>query len=90
MSETTVGLRLSNEVKDRLKELGERRDRSPHYLMKEAIERYLEAEEAIEEEREILRRRWHEFELTGETVPHEEVREWARRLREPSGFHEEP
>lgn len=90
MSETTVGLRLSDDLKNRLKALGETRDRSPHYLMKEAIERYLETEEALEEERETLRRRWEEYELTGETVPHDDVREWAQRLREPTGFHEDP
>ena len=90
MSESTVGLRLNDETKDRLKALGQIRDRTPHYLMKEAIERYLKTEEALEEERAILRRRWEEYELTGESVSHADVRKWAQGLREPTGFHEDP
>ncbi|MEM7429625.1 MAG: toxin-antitoxin system [Pseudomonadota bacterium] len=90
MSDSTVGLRLSADVRERLKALGEIRDRSPHYLMRVAIERYLQTEEALEDEKQLLRERWRRYELTDEAVPHSEVREWARGLREPTGFHEDP
>ncbi len=89
MSDSTVGVRLNNDLRVRLKALGEIRDRSPHYLMLEAIERYLQAEEALEQEKQLLRSRWERYELTEEALPHSDVREWARRLRQPAGFHED-
>lgn len=80
MANSTVGLRLDDEIQNRLKELGARRDRSPHYLMKTAVERYLEQEEAIEAERDLTQARWEKYELTGETIAHDEVKAWAKTL----------
>ena len=45
MARTTVGVKLDDETRTRLKRLGEIKDRSVHWLMKEAIGRYVEAEE---------------------------------------------
>ena len=80
MPQSTVGLRLDWETQDRLKKLGEVRDRSPHYLMKQAVERYLETEEALEAERQLTLERWRRYELTGETVSHDEVGAWVASL----------
>lgn len=76
----TVGIRLDQETQDRLKELGARRDRSPHYLMKEAVEAYLQREEELEAEKILVQKRWDTFEITGETIAHEDVSEWAFKL----------
>ena len=73
MANPIVALRLDAETQDRLKKLGEKRDRSPHYLMKEAVEKYLSREEEIEAEKQILMERWQRYELTGETISHEDV-----------------
>ena len=51
MAATTVGVKLDGETRARLKKLGDARQRSTHWLMKEAIARYLEAEERYELER---------------------------------------
>ncbi|MGH1353600.1 MAG: CopG family ribbon-helix-helix protein [Thalassovita sp.] len=80
MANPTVALRLNEQTQDRLKALGQRRDRSPHYLMKEAVEKYLAEEEAVEAERDLMQARWERFELTGETVSHEDVKSWAKNL----------
>ena len=80
MGTQTTGLRLSAETRSRLEELGRLRDRSPHYLMNAAVERYLDAEEALEAERRIVRERWEKFELTGEALDHSDVRAWAATL----------
>ncbi|MCG8492872.1 MAG: hypothetical protein MI743_14730 [Sneathiellales bacterium] len=80
MSSKTIGLRVSEETKVRLEKLGEARDRTPHYLMKQAVERFLETEEAIEAERELVQKRWEKFELTGETLPHDQIKTWAQSL----------
>ena len=80
MANPSVALRLDAEIQSRLKALGKRRDRSPHYLMKEAVEKYLAAEEAFEAERDLMQARWERFELTGETLSHDVVRSWAEGL----------
>jgi len=80
MPKPTVAIRLSEETQDRLKALGQRRDRSPHYLMKEAVEKYLSDEEALEAELELMQKRWERFELTGETITHDNLKSWAEGL----------
>jgi predicted transcriptional regulator len=83
MPNSTVGVRLSDEIQQRLERLGQARDRSPHYLMKAAIEQFLVREEALEAERQLVRERWVRYELTGETVAHADVRSWAESLAQP-------
>ncbi len=80
MAKSTMGVRLSEETQSRLERLGEARDRSPHYLMKAAIERFLDVEEALEEERRLTRSRWEKFELTGETLNHADIKSWVETL----------
>ena len=76
-------MRLSDEIQQRLERLGKARDRSPHYLMKAAIEQFLVREEALEAERQLVRERWARYELTGESVAHADVRAWAELLGQP-------
>ncbi len=45
MVTTTVGVKLDKETRARLKKLGDAKQRSAHWLMKDAISRYLDAEE---------------------------------------------
>lgn len=80
MSQATVAVRLDQATQDRLKALGETKDRSPHYLMKAAIEAFLEKEEAIEAEKALLRDRWDKYELTGDTISHGDMKDWAKSL----------
>ena len=75
-----VGIRLDEDTQNRLKKLGESRDRSPHYLMKQAVETFLEHEEAIEAEKALLKSRWEKFEITGETVSHDDIKAWGKTL----------
>lgn len=77
MASATMGIRLNEETQHRLEALGKARDRTPHYLMKAAVERFLDAEEALETERRTVNARWEKFELTGETVDHADVKAWA-------------
>ena len=84
MANSTMGVRLSEDIQHRLEALGKVRDRTPHYLMKSAVERFLEVEEALETERQLVKTRWQKFELTDETVDHADVKAWAASLT-PSG-----
>lgn len=81
MASATMGVRLNEETQHRLEALGKARDRRPHYLIKTAIERFLEVEEALETERQIIKTRWKKFELTGEAVDHSDVKAWAASVR---------
>lgn len=82
MTTNTVGVRLNKDTRHRLEALGKVRDRSPHYLMKVAIERYLDVEEDLESELQICKSRWEKYRLTGETVDHEKVGAWVKSLQQ--------
>ncbi len=80
MANPTTGIRLKDDTKTRLETLGKARDRSTSYLMNEAIEKFLDVEEALEAERQLVKSRWEKFELTGETIAHEDIKSWASGL----------
>ena len=48
MDMTTIGVKFDRETRARLQKLGQARQRSTHWLMREAIRRYLEVEERYE------------------------------------------
>ena len=85
MSKSAVSLRLDAETQARLEALAKARDRTPHYLMKAAVERYLEVEEALLAERRLVKARWESFALTGEAIDHAEVEAWVAGLGAASG-----
>ncbi len=57
-----VSVKLPSEIKSRLNKLGELKQRSPHWLMKEAIEHYLNEEELAEKIKKKTLSRWKEAE----------------------------
>jgi predicted transcriptional regulator len=69
-------IKLDDATYGRLKVLGAARQRSPHWLMKEAIRQFLEREEEAEHIRRDTLERWERFEATGETVSHDVVEAW--------------
>jgi predicted transcriptional regulator len=73
LTQKTVALRLNEDIQKRLQLLGKVRDRSPHYLMKEAVERYLTNEEAKEEEKRILQERWETYQLSDVSYTQDQV-----------------
>jgi predicted transcriptional regulator len=73
---TSKAVKLDETTYDRLKALGEARRRTPHWLMKEAINQFLEREEEAENIRRDTLARWERYEATGETVPGEIVEAW--------------
>lgn len=76
----TQGIKLDENTKARLKALGEIRDRSPHWLMKAAIERYLDQEEEYEREKVEDMARWEEYKFTGKYISHERMMAWLNDL----------
>jgi len=73
---TTAGIKLDEETRERLSALGKARERSPHWLMKQAIYEYLEREEERERANRETLERWQRYDLTGEHVSHHAVSAW--------------
>lgn len=79
---TTQGIKLDDKTRDRLKSLAEKRKRSPHWIMKTAIESYLEREESYEREKSEDMERWEQYQLTGQFVDQESVEHLLKDLSE--------
>jgi predicted transcriptional regulator len=71
-----MGIKLAPQERERLKHLGEIKQRSAHWLAKEAISQYLEREEAAENLRKETIAAWEEYQKTGEYLSHEDVAAW--------------
>jgi predicted transcriptional regulator len=82
MGNVTMGVKLDEETRARLRKLGEIRQRSPHWLMKEAIHRYLDTEERYEGEKAEDHARWQRYLDTGTAIPHEDVKTRLNELAE--------
>ncbi|MEI6730404.1 MAG: toxin-antitoxin system, partial [Pseudomonadota bacterium] len=71
-----TGIKLDENLHARLKALSVAKDRTPHWLMKAAVEEYVRREEAYEQEKAEDMERWQRYRLTGDAVPHAEVDAW--------------
>ena len=65
---TTQGIKLDENTQARLKALAQKRKRSPHWLMRTAIENYLKHEEQYEAEKAEDAARWEHYLITGKVV----------------------
>ena len=73
-------VKLDTQIKARLKSLGGKIERTPHWIMKTAIEQYLDEQERYWKEREEDMARWEHYSLTGEFVAHEAVNAWLESV----------
>lgn len=77
MSKTiNAAVKLDEILHIRLKALSTIKERSPHWLMKAAIEEYVKREETYELEKREDMERWQRYKLTSHTIPHEAVDAW--------------
>jgi predicted transcriptional regulator len=77
---TSQGIKLDDKVRERLKVLARKKQHSPHWIMRTAIEDYLEREEQYEKEKAEDNARWEQYLLTGRVVDHEKVEDWLKDL----------
>ena len=77
---TTQGIKLDDKTQVRLKALAAKKDRTAHWLMRKAIENYLEREEKYEQEKAEDMARWEQYQLTGEAVDGHKVEAWLNDL----------
>jgi predicted transcriptional regulator len=76
----TTSLKLDAVTKERLQRLAGSRRRSAHWLMREAIEQYIDREEARERLRCDALAAWADYQATGLHVSAEEADRWLQRL----------
>ena len=70
---TTMGVKIDEATRDRLKSLSAAKHRSTHWLMREAICEYLDKVEEIENRNQEADAAWAEYQRTGKFVSNEAV-----------------
>jgi Predicted transcriptional regulator len=74
----TVSVKLDDEMRDRIKHLADARQRTTHWLMREAIQEYVEREEKREAFRQATLQAWKEYQETGQHVTGDEITGWLK------------
>jgi predicted transcriptional regulator len=77
---SSTSLKLDAKVKERVQRLASVRRRSPHWLMREAIEEYVEREEKREQFRRDALSAWDHYQATGLHVSAEDADAWLAKL----------
>jgi predicted transcriptional regulator len=81
-------IKLDDELKNRVQRLAGQRDRSAHWIMREAITQYVEREEKRESIKQDAKRAWDEYQATAQHVTAEEADAWLAKLE--AGENAEP
>jgi predicted transcriptional regulator len=71
-----TSVKLDDELKNRIQHLANVRQRSAHWIMREAIRDYVEREEARESFKQEAIASWKVYKETGKHLTGQEVRDW--------------
>ena len=71
-----TALKIDDTLKGRIQHLARQRRRSPHWIMLEAIQQYVEREEARESFKHEALASWAAYQETGRHLSGQEVRAW--------------
>jgi predicted transcriptional regulator len=77
---STTSLKLDSAMKERVRRLASARRRSPHWVMREAVEQYVEREEKRERLRQDALAAWDGYRATGLYVTAKEADAWLAKL----------
>jgi predicted transcriptional regulator len=77
-----VAIKLDEDTKDRVKRLAEARQRTPHWLMREAIAQYVDREEKREAFRQDTLKAWANVRDTGLHATGDEADAWLAQLED--------
>ncbi len=69
-------IRINEDLRSRLEAFASRHQRTPNFIINEALQSYLEMKEREEAVVEAAREAWAEFQATGQGVDWGDVREW--------------
>ena len=82
MGASTTSLKLDEEMKGKIRRLAAARRRSAHWIMREAIEQYVEREEKREQFRQSAIAAWNDYQATGLHVTANEADAWLAKLED--------
>ncbi|MFZ2288474.1 MAG: CopG family ribbon-helix-helix protein [Halopseudomonas yangmingensis] len=71
-----TSIKIDDELKGRIQQLADQRQRSSHWIMREAIIQYVEREEARESFKQEALASWSAYQETGRHLTGEEARTW--------------
>ncbi len=77
---STTSLKLDAELKDRVQRLASSLRRSPHWVMREAVEQYVGREEKREQLRQDALAAWNHYQTTGLHATADEADAWLAKL----------
>jgi predicted transcriptional regulator len=77
-----VAIKIDEDTKARLKRLADTRQRTPHWLMREAITQYVDREEKREAFRQDALQAWEAFRATGQHVAADQADVWLAQLEQ--------
>jgi predicted transcriptional regulator len=75
-----IAIKIDQDTRERIRRLADARHRSSHWMMREAIQQYLEREEKREAFRQDALKAWAEYQETGLHATLEEVDAWLEKL----------
>jgi predicted transcriptional regulator len=75
-----IAVKLDQDTRDRLKRLADAKDRSTHWMLREAVAQFVEREEKREAFRQAGLQAWREYQATGKHVTHDEADAWLAKL----------
>ena len=81
---STTSAKLDSATKERVRRLASAHRRSQHWVMREAVERYVEGEEKREPLRQAGLAAWSEYQTTGLHVTAKEADAWLAKLEASS------
>jgi len=75
---TPTSIKLDDDLKGRVQHLAEARRRSAHWIMREAIEQYVNREEKQEAFKQDAVAAWERYQATGIHATAEDVEKWLK------------
>ena len=75
-----TSVKLDSKMKKRVQRLAASRRRSPHWVLREAVEQYVEREEKREQFRQHALAAWNHYQATGQHVTATEADKWLAKL----------
>ena len=77
---SSTSVKLDSKMKQRVQRLAASRRRSPHWVLREAVEQYVEREEKREQFRQDALAAWNHYQATGQHVTAGEADKWLAKL----------
>ncbi len=75
-----VSVKIEDSLKERIQNLANARQRTPHWIMRHAILEYIDREEKREQFHKDAIQAWENYQTDGLHLSHDEVEQWLDQL----------